>query len=49
MEDLESHGIEIIVCSGKWWEVKVNFVRLVTAECQSKENVRLLSELRAIS
>ena len=36
MVDLESHGIEIIVCSGKWWEVKVNFVRLVTAECQKQ-------------
>ena len=28
---------------GKSWEIKVNFVRLVTAECQSKENVRLYS------
>ena len=34
---------KLILVSGKSWEIKVNFVRLVTAECQSKENVRLYS------
>ena len=45
----KSWNLNNIVGSGKWWEVKVNLVRLVTAECQKQENVRLLPELRSIS